>query len=83
MMNWITIKIATLAAVLFFNTSPWVTVVDTYYFVSDGEHSMYEYRHPANEDSSNYCYIHEVTEEIDENGVVWTVYHCGAKTVDD
>lgn len=26
-----------------------------------------------------YCYVKEITEETDENGVTWTVYHCGAK----
>lgn len=82
MVNYFMVKIATLAAILFLNGSPWVTEVDKYYVSTSDTNAMFEISHPANETIDNYCYVKEITEEVDENGVVWTVYHCGAKPVD-
>lgn len=78
MMNYFMVKIVTLAAILFLNGSPWVTEVDKYYVSTDSTHSVIEVSHPANESVDNYCYVKGITEETDENGVTWTVYHCGA-----
>ncbi len=78
MINWIMFKLTTLAAILFVSGSPWVTVVETDYVRTDTKAIQYEYKYPANE-SRNTCYLKDITEEVDENGVVWTVYHYGAK----
>lgn len=82
MINYLVFKMATLAAILFVEASPWVTEVETYKIVQGPVHSKYVYTHPANESRDNYCHIQSVTEEVDADGTVWTVYHCGAKTVE-
>ncbi len=70
-----------LAATLMMN-SPWVTYQETIsmsYTVGDSaeeHHVKRVYTHKRNE-TRDMLELKEITEEVDENGVTWEVYHFG------
>lgn len=72
-------------AILFYMTmscllnSSWTTVTDEYYNAYGSVKSVYTYRA---DESINTCVLKSVSEEVDENGVVWTVYHYGSEGID-
>lgn len=59
--------------------SSWTTVTDEYYNAYGSVKSVYTYRA---DESINTCVLKSVSEEVDENGVVWTVYHYGSESID-